>query len=389
MAGQAGNKNGDGGPKVKFNEVYWPGPVVIHGPTPNDVEDDDDKDNGEGPSNRLYNDTLPGLVIVPRTSPDTFLGDGNVQPVQKATPVDSLVSSDLDQLDRSSINEGRVRDSLELYHRRLSRSSSAVSPFTEVERKKPTPAIHSFNFCMPSTMHRPGRTSHALNVIQPYPNPCGLKRTRTAPVDLGRCTNPLLIRPPESITVTYMPTGTVIATKASIAQQPQNEEGKAAKAPRRFSPAGVVARLIGKDKTKDAGVAPEESSGGVLKRRKIKAKDKGKGKAVEFVDPNEPPASGSKDNPKAKGVGSAQAGNAAAQHSIMKGGQGQGQAGEVAGAGQSAPQEDDRAASDLLVGAGHRARVGKLQAVKVLKNIIPRKVRKVFGQHLKLPALFK
>lgn len=388
MADQAHDKKSDGGPKVMFDEVCWPGPVVITGPMPKNVEDDDDKSNGEGPSNRLDDDTLPDFEVVPGSPLDTYLSDGNLQPVQKLTAVavDSPVASELDQLERFPTTQSRARDSLELNHRRLSRSSSAVSPFTEVEGKKPRPEIHPFG--VPSTIHHAVRTSHALNVIQPYPNvsKTKLKRAHTAPDTLGPRANPLLNRPLEPVTGQYVVVSdTVVAIYAPAVPRPKSG-AKAAEVLRYFNPVAVVARLAGKDKTKDAGAAaPEQSGGGILKHQKFKKKDKGKGKAVEFVDPGEP--SRSNDNRGFDGVSSAEVGNTTAQHSVVEGGQGQGNAGEVASAAQSAPQ-DHRVASDPPVGASHEARDGKQQADNGLKSI-RRNVRKVVGQHLKPHALFK
>lgn len=385
------NHSSDKGPKVEFNGIDWPDPVGISGPPANDI-DDGGIDNGEGPSFRLDNITRPSPMIAPGNALDTLFGADILQAAQQVAAVESPVSLDPIQLKRASstigdvISEGKLRDSLDLKkYKPLSRSGSQVSPFGGGEGWKA--AMDMRPFSRPATMLPRGRSSDALNVVQPYPNPYGFKRTRTAHVNLGPYRPPLLNRQPGPISVTHMLDGSVMVSSKPQSEVPQNKEskvdgGKAAKAAGRFSRS--VARIMRKDKPKGNDVAPKQT-GGILKQPGLAAKDKGKGKAVEFVDLAEPGSS--KDIPMASGVGPLQAGAVIEPQSIMKEGKGKDKAGEVADAGQPALHKGNDAAGDPQVAATQKSRGGK--KVDIALKAVRRKVRKVVGRYWKVPVLIK
>lgn len=111
-----------------------------------------------------------------------------------------------------------------------------------------------FTFRVPVTMlrgneghRRLDQPSHALNVVQPYPNLSGLKKKRAAPINFGPLPERLLKRPKAGdVKAGDVDTGSVNAEKAP-----------AEEAPRHFGPVKVLARKVLKDKAKGKAVAPE------------------------------------------------------------------------------------------------------------------------------------
>ena len=352
MADQRDVNNSDQAPKVVFNHIHWPGPVVKPGPYQNDG-DDGVIDNGEGPSFRVENINLPSPMIFPATAPDTIFGADISQPsAQEAAAVDTpMVSSEPPvRLNRTPstllevINEGSLRDSLDLdKYKPLSRTSSQVSPFTGAEEAEMPPAV-DMPFSGPPTMDHRGRSSDALNVVRPYPN-LSSTRARTAPVT-RRSTAP--------VSVAYLPNGNVMVT-SKMPAEPQSKEGEAeggkpAKAAtRRLKLA--VAGIMRKDKSE--GGSPGQS-GGILKQQKPPAKDKGKAKVVDFVDPAMPGCSKDVPAPAAEGFGPMQVDFITKPLSMMEEeGKGKGKAGEVV-----AVADAGQPPALLLHGDGHAAAAG-------------------------------
>lgn len=264
MADQADDRGNHGEPSVKFREVSWEGPVVVPGPLHPVVEEDDSTSD------------LVRWV-------DTPLSHSSVN----LPPVDSTMNG--------AINEGRIRDSLELKKyqpphplgvRRLSQASAATGATgaTRGGEEKGQQQTETFSFSIPATLlnkdeeaRRRYRAYYALNVVQPYPNPYGLKRKRRiAPVDLGPCPQHLLRRSPRRVSVSRMPDDNAIITARDVfGEDLQFQEAKAAKkAERRFSPVGVLARKMRKAKGQSAS-AQDVTEG------------KGKGKALDSVEVGE------------------------------------------------------------------------------------------------------
>ncbi|KAH8755749.1 hypothetical protein F5883DRAFT_526403 [Diaporthe sp. PMI_573] len=383
MANQQDVNNSDQAPKVVFNHILWPGPVVKPGPYQNDG-DDGVIDNGEGPSFRVENINLPSPMLFPATAPDTIFGADISQPsAQEAAAVDTpMVSSEPPvRLNRTPstifevINEGNLRDSLDLdKYKPLSRTSSQVSPLAGAGEAN-MPPVMDMPFSRPPTMVHGGRASDALNVVRPYPN-LSFMRARTAPVS-----------------VAYLPNGNVMVT-SKMPAEPQSNEGEAEAgkptkaATRRFS--RVVARIMRKDKSEGG----PWQSGGILKQLKPPAKDKGKAKVVDFVDPAMPGCSKDVPAPTAEGFGPMQVDFITKPLSMMEEeGKGKGKAVEVvavAVAGQPAlPHEGGHAAAagGPQVGATIQvSRDGK--KVDLAIRSVRRKVRRVVvgtGRQARLP----
>lgn len=297
MADQADDNGNNGEPSVKFREVSWEGPVIVPGPLHPVVEEDDSTSD------------LVQWVDTPVSNSSANL-----------PPVDSTING--------AINEGRIRDSLELKKyqppnplgvRRLSQASAATRG-----GEKGQPQTETFSFSIPATLlnrdeeaRRRYRAYYALNVVQPYPNPYGLKRKRRiAPVDLGPCPQHLLRRSPRGVCVSRMPDDNIIITARDVLGENLqfHEAGAAKKAERRFSPVGVLARKMRKAKANGKGTGARDTAEGA------EGKGKGKGKALDSVEVGES-ASGKESR---AAVGGQQNGAAAATE--IRGGKQQGKA---------------------------------------------------------------
>lgn len=270
MADQADDSGNNGEPSVKFREVSWEGPVIVPGPLHPVVEEDDSTSD------------LVQWVDTPVSNSSANL-----------PPVDSTING--------AINEGRIRDSLELKKyqppnplgvRRLSQASAATGA-TRGGEGKGQPQTETFSFSIPATLlnkdeeaRRRYRAYYALNVVQPYPNPYGLKRKRRVPpVDLGPCPQHLLRRSPRGVSVSRMPDDSIIITARDVLGDNLQfqDAGAAKKAERRFSPVGVLARKMRKAKASGKGTGARDTAEGA----EGKGKGKGKGKALDSVEVGE------------------------------------------------------------------------------------------------------
>lgn len=265
MADQADNTGNNGEPSVKFREVSWEGPVVVPGHMLPVVEEDDSTSD------------LVHWVDTPLSHSSTHL-----------PRADSTING--------AISEGRIRDSLELKKyqppnplgvRRLSQASAATAATRGGEEKGQEPQTETFSFSVPATLlnkdeeaRRRYRAYYALNVVQPYPNPYGLKRKRRiAPVDLGPPPQHVLRRSPRGVSVSRVTDGSIIITaRDALGEDLQfHEAGPATKkAERRFSPVGVLARKMRKAKGQSASA-----------QHVTEGKGKGKGKALDSVEVGE------------------------------------------------------------------------------------------------------
>lgn len=281
---------------IKFREISWEGPVVVPGPVPHDYRPSDD---GVDPAD--------GQEAV--DSPATSSG---VDLFRSASTI------------REAIARGGIRDSLELKKyqppnplgiRRASNaiaaaisapyqasaaSGSGESVALPVRGEEPATQTQTFTFRVPATMlsgdatRRRGGPSHALNVVQPYPNPSGLRKKRAAPINLGPLPERLLKRQRREISVSHMPDGSTMVIKA-LDEEFQEElkaggdngaAGSGGAAGRRFSAVEDMVRKMRKDKAKDKAV-PAEAGGDATKQQEVKAGVNGKNKGgklkrVEF-----------------------------------------------------------------------------------------------------------
>lgn len=265
MADEPDDSSSNGGPSTLFRDVDWagPGPVIRHGSAQH----------------------LPTVLAVD-------------------SPVSSREDSPFPNTIGEGIIEGKIRDSLELkkyqppnplgVRRRASKAAEAEAALKKQQMEEAgaeppkNPELATMNnvnrFSLPSTGDR-GREnrrrdgpSHALNIVQPYPNPSGFKK-RAKPINLGRSPEHLLKRQAPRVSVAYTPDRTPIITKP-VAIEPQDGEAKVrggggdvqAAAARRFSfdlPGKGLARKI------------RNCKAGAQQQQQITAKDKGKGKAVQ------------------------------------------------------------------------------------------------------------
>lgn len=272
---------------IKFREISWEGPVVVPGPVPN-----------------VYR-----------------LSDDGVDPADGQEPVDSPAASSGVDLFRSAstireaIARGGIRDSLELKKyqppnplgiRRASNAiAAAISPPYQasaasesgesvalpVRGEEPATQTQTFTFRVPATMlsrdapRRRGGPSHALNVVQPYPNPSGLRKKRAAPINLGPLPERLLKRQRREISVSHMPDGSTMVIKA-LDEEFQEElkaggdngaQESGGAAGRRFSAVEDMVRRMRKDKNKNKA-GPAEAGGHATKKQEVKAEVNGKHK---------------------------------------------------------------------------------------------------------------
>lgn len=277
---------------IKFREISWEGPVVVPGPVPHAYRPSDD---GVDPAD--------GQEAV--DSPATPSG---VELFRSASTI------------REAIARGGIRDSLELKKyqppnplgiRRASNaiaaamSASAAAGSEEsvalpVGGKEPATQTQTFTFRVPATMlsgdapRRRGGPSHALNVVQPYPNPRGLRKKRAAPINLGPLPERLLKRQRREISVSHLPDGSIMVIKA-LDEEYQQElkasgdngaEDSGGAVGRRFSAVEDMVRKMRKDKAKDKAV-PAQEGGDATKQQGVKAEVNGKHKGgklkkVEF-----------------------------------------------------------------------------------------------------------
>ncbi|KAK7728785.1 hypothetical protein SLS63_006393 [Diaporthe eres] len=262
---QPDDNSGDGEPYIKFRDVDWTGPVVVPGPLLHGYVDPYGSDT----------DTVDHRL-------EQYVVDSPVEPSSVCL---IRTNSTIGQ----GISEGRIRDSLELPKymppnplgvRRASQAGStaaaaaaeaaAAAPAAQPaggQGEEPTKmATDVFSFRVPAASmlrgdgprRREGLPSYALNVVQPYPNPSGLKKKRAAPVVLGALPERLLKRPKEEgpVVVSNNPDGSVITTiqvqddeskKAGGDANKPGDGGSAAKkapageeAPRRWRPVQVL-----------------------------------------------------------------------------------------------------------------------------------------------------
>lgn len=281
---------------IKFREISWEGPVVVPGPVPHGYRPSDD---GVDPAD--------GQEAV--DSPATPSG---VELFRSASTI------------REAIARGGIRDSLELKKYQppnplgIRRASNAIAaamsaPYQAsaaagseesvalpVGGKEPATQTQTFTFRVPATMlsgdapRRRGGPSHALNVVQPYPNPSGLRKKRAAPINLGPLPERLLKRQRREISVSHLPDGSTMVIKAldeELQQELKAGGDKGAEesswaAGRRFSAVEDMVRKMRKDKAKDKAV-PAQEDGDATKQQGVKAEVTGKHKGgklkrVEF-----------------------------------------------------------------------------------------------------------
>ncbi|KAI7774549.1 hypothetical protein LA080_008248 [Diaporthe eres] len=300
MDDQPDDNSSDGGPYIKFRDVDWTGPVVVPGPLLHGYVDPYGSDTGTV-DHRLEQHVVDS-------------------PVEASSVCLIRTNSTIGQ----GVSEGRIRDSLELPKymppnplgvRRASQagSTAAVAAAAEAaeaatpaaqpagkegeEPPKMTPDV--FAFRVPATMlrgdeglrRRGGLPSYALNVVQPYPNPSGLKKKRAAPVVLGALPERLLKRPKEGpVIVSNNPDGSVVTaiqvqddeSKAGDANKPGDgsaaKKAPAGEAPRRWRPVeALFARKVRKDKAKgEKEAAAPEPKGKALEAVEIGESARGK-----------------------------------------------------------------------------------------------------------------
>lgn len=303
MADQADDGGSNVEPAIRFREISWVRPIIIPGP----VRPGHDDGDGVGPTEELQAvdspvSTSPVLVVRTRSTI------------------------------KEAISDGRIRDSLELpkYQppnplgiRRASQAGAAAqaAPAPDVpDAAAPTGAARAgrdesppmvaevFSFRVPSTMlrgdqpRRRGMAPYALNVVQPYPNPSGLKKRKHAAAVNLELPFPerLLKRQAREVSVAHMPDGSTMVTKAL--DEELQEEHRAAgadaagqsdeAAARRSSLTETLVHRIRKVKANKAVVpAQEAGNDGNQQQQQVKAEAQGKGKdesaALEFIEVGE------------------------------------------------------------------------------------------------------
>lgn len=305
MDDQPDDNSSDGGPYIKFRDVDWTGPVVVPGPLLHGYVDPHGADT----------DTVGHRL-------EQYVVDS---PVEASSVCLIRTNSTIGQ----GISEGRIRDSLELPKymppnplgvRRASQAGSTTAAAAEAaaaapaaqpaggEGKEPTKMTTDvFTFRVPPTMlrgdeglRRRGLPSYALNVVQPYPNPSGLKKKRAAPVVLGALPERLLKRPKQGpVIVSNNPDGSVITaiqvqddeSKAGDANKPGDgnaaKKAPAGEAPRRWRPVeALFARKVRKDKAKGGKeAATPEPKGKALEAVEIGESARGKVDLVAGYEP--------------------------------------------------------------------------------------------------------
>lgn len=359
MADQADDSGSNVEPAVRFREISWVGPIIVPGP----VRPGHDDGDGVGPTEEVEAvdspvSTSPVLVVRTRSTI------------------------------KEAISDGRIRDSLELpkYQppnplgiRRASQAgvaapaapapdaaAPAAAPAAPAGRGEGPPMVAEvFSFRVPSTMlrgdqtRRRGMAPYALNVVQPYPNPSGLKkRKRAAPVNLELpFPERLLKRQAREVSVSHMPDGSTMVIKA-LDEELQEElraagadaaGGQSAEAAaRRFSLAEALVYRMRKIKANKV-VAPAQEAGNDAnqqqpQQQQVKAEVQGKGKGKD---------------------------EGAALELIEVGESANGKEGNM-------PGEPQVAAADEAEARGGKQRV---KAVKMVRN-----VRKTVGRYLKVTA---
>jgi hypothetical protein len=327
---------------VHLNQVHWPThtePIgfvndVVNWRSPSFIatpgssagsHDDGGTDNDEGSSSRVHDITLPSAAMAARTAAEA-LPDTHGSSVAPMAPANGSVAPGPVRLSRvpttleDAISGGSltIRDSIELNKRRLNVSNvpqsspqnfphregrkklhSGCTPMGRVEKCKGATAMGygccSSPFSTPSTMplSSRGRSSDALNCVQPYPT-LG-RQTLTEPRTLRRSRG--------SISVTHMRDSNIMDTATS--SKLYSDRGDNGNCHHLVVRAGVsvvvrtirrinqaVVRIIRRDKSNSHHPRQERMGGSILKQRrsslaKKKSKDKGKDKdkAVESIDP--------------------------------------------------------------------------------------------------------